>query len=177
MVTGQAPLFETFPDGYPAAVVAGRSAVLKIFIPDQPVASERPRGRVVNPPGKSPFVQFYMPKKTKDYMEHVATIARGQLLKVEVDGDDSEFTLPMKECRILAHLRFNLDKPVSYPKSVIHSVTKPDIDNLVKSVLDGLVQGRVMLDDNCITDLMVSKRYVSPGHPTGVEIELTCLPI
>lgn len=109
--------------------------------------------------------------------EHVGAVARAQLLKCEIEGDD-DFLLPVKDVRILAHLRFNVPKPVSYPKSVVHAVKKPDLDNLVKSVLDGLVMGAIIEDDNCITDMMVSKRYVHPlDHPEGVEVELTCLKV
>ena len=120
--------------------------------------------------------QLYTPKETQQWESHVAESARAQLLSVEVEGDD--FTLPVSEVRVLANLRFNLDKPVSYPKRVVHATKKPDLDNLVKAVLDGLVQGRVLEDDNCITDMMVSKRYSDHlDHPVGVEVELTCLKV
>jgi Holliday junction resolvase RusA-like endonuclease len=128
----------------------------------------------MTPKGRKPLPQLYTPKETAVWEAHVAEVARAQLLGVEVEGED--FVLPVDEVRVLANLRFNLDKPVSYPKRVVHATKKPDLDNLVKAVLDGLVQGRVLADDNCITDMMVSKRYSHPlEHPTGVEIELTCL--
>lgn len=142
---------------------------------DEVVAKERPQARVVAPKGGRPFAQFYTPAKTRLWEEHVGQHALMQLRGVEVDGDD--FTLPIKDVRIILNMRFNLRKPSSYPKSVVHAAKKPDLDNLVKGVLDALVSARVIEDDNCITDMQVMKRYASEDHPPGVEVELTCLPL
>lgn len=128
------------------------------------------------PKGGRPFAQTYTPEKTKAWEDHVATTSKAQLLKVELEGD-GDFVLPIREMRVLAHVRFNLRKPVSYPKSIVHATRKPDLDNLVKGVLDGLVMGGVLDDDNCITDIQMMKRYAEADHPPGVEIELTCLPL
>ena len=105
----------------------------------------------------------------------MAATSLAQLRGVEIEGD-SDFTMPIRDMRIIASLRFNLRKPKSYAKSVAHATKKPDLDNLVKAILDGLVQGRVIEDDNCITDLSVMKRYADDQHPPGVEVDLTCLP-
>jgi Holliday junction resolvase RusA-like endonuclease len=131
---------------------------------------------VVSSPGRKPFVQFYTDKKTVEYEEHVGQQALIQLRTVEVDGDE-DFTLPVRDCRIIASLRFNFEKPKSYPKSIVHMTKKPDIDNLIKTVLDGLVKHGVIEDDNCVTDLSLSKRYATPDHPVGVEVDLTVLPL
>lgn len=74
---------------------------------------------------------------------------------------------------MLVVMRFNLPKPASYPASLVQHTKKPDLDNLVKSVLDGLVKGQILEDDKYITDLTISKRYTEPGHPVGVEVEIT----
>lgn len=178
MASREAPLFEAHAPGFPRALVAGKSVVLGFFIPGDPVAKERPKARVLVPKGGGrPFPQFYTPEKTVKWEQLVAEHARAQLLAVEVEGDQ-DFTLPVAaEVRILANIRFNIAKPVSYPKSVKHATRKPDLDNLVKAILDGLVTGRVITDDNCVTDLMTSKRYACQDHPVGVEVELTCLPL
>lgn len=192
MATGTTPLIALHPAGFPRAFVAGRAVVLGFFITpltatlgtkknpirieDEVVAKERPRARVMSAPGKRPFPQLYTPEKTAAWEAHVAADALEQLRSVEVDGDE-DFTLPIKDCRILMDIRFNLRKPPSYPKSMVHAVKKPDLDNLVKAILDGMVQGRIIEDDNCITDLQTRKRYADAEHPPGVEVELTCLPL
>ena len=99
-----------------------------------------------------------------------------QLMKVPTEGEGEDFTLPLRDMRVLMTLRFNLPKPKSYPARVVHHTKKPDIDNYAKGVLDGLVKGRIIADDGMITDLVILKRYVEPGHPEGVEVDLTGLP-
>lgn len=174
MASRTTPLLESHPEGFPRALVAGGAVVLGFFIPGEPVAKERPQARVIVAAGKRPFPQFYTPAKTVEWETHVGEVALAQLRGVEIDGDE-DFTLPVKESRILVHARFNLTKPKSYPKSVVHATKKPDLDNLIKAILDGLVLARVISDDNCVTDLHIMKRYADPDHPPGVEVELTCL--
>ena len=181
MVKGQAPFLEMHPSGFPGAEVVGESIFLKFFIPaltdpkvkiqNEVMAKERPQARVVVPKGGGrPFPQFYTPPKTQAWEAHVGEQALLQLRSV-----DADFTLPIHDKRILASVRFNLTRPVSYPKTVIHAVKKPDIDNLVKAILDGIVAARIIEDDNLITDLVTIKRYADGAHPSGVEVELTCL--
>lgn len=176
MATGQASVPPHYPRGLPRAVIAGKALALGFFVPGDPVPKDRPRGRVVQPRGGKPFVQFYPEKKSVDYEEHVGQQALIQLRTVEVDGDE-DFTLPLRDSRILASIRFNLKKPASYSKSVVHMTKKPDLDNLLKAILDALVKHNIIDDDNCVTDLSVCKRYADDEHPVGAEVELTILPL
>lgn len=178
MASGQASLFAPHPEGFPGAFVAGRTVAFRFFVPGKEFnrevevpAKERQRARIIQSPGKKAFAQWYTPKKTVDWEEHVGEQARAQLLSLTED-----FTLPQKDCRVIMQIRFNVRKPKSYPASVRWPVKKPDLDNLVKAVLDGMVNGRIIEDDNCITDLQTMKRYAEPGHPVGVEVDVTCLP-
>lgn len=102
----------------------------------------------------------------------VAHWAKQQIMKVPPMGEGQDFRLPL-DGRIVLTLRFNMHKPVSYPKTVIHHTKKPDVDNLAKAVLDGLAKGRIIVDDNSVTDSYAYKRYEVPGHPEGVEIDMT----
>lgn len=175
MVARETPLFDARPDGFPEAVSTERAKALKFFIPamdgDEVVPKDRPRARVV--PAKKPWVQFYTPAKTVKWEDHVAEHALMELRSVEVDGP--EFTMPIQDHRIIASMRFNLRKPVSYPKSVIWHTKKPDLDNYVKSILDALIKARVIEDDALVTDLILAKRYADDAHPPGVEVELICV--
>ena len=143
----------------------------------RPIPQGRPRARVVTPRGGKPFVQIYPEAKTRDWEEQIADQIQRQIARIPVEATsdgDRDFHLPF-EGRVLISMRFNLHKPVSYGKDVVHHLRKPDLDNLVKSVLDGLVKGRLIKDDNIVTDLTAYKRYVSDGHPEGVEIDLTAI--
>lgn len=176
MASWQAPEPALDAEWTPAAHVAGSSLSLKLYVWGAPVAQSRPRGRVVTPAGKRPFIQFYEEKKSADWQLEVAKQVREQVPLLQVTGDGSDFVLPATG-RVLMSIRFNIAKPVSYPKSVVHNTRKPDVDNLGKAVLDGIVKGRIIEDDNLVTDLVVYKRYANVEHPEGVEIDLTVLPI
>jgi Holliday junction resolvase RusA-like endonuclease len=139
------------------------------------VAQQRPRAKVITPAGQRPRPQIYDPPESRDYKQHVAETVRAQALGVEVVGSD--FTLPFKDVQCFLNLRFNIAKPVSYPARVTVHTKKPDFDNLAKGVLDGLVMAKILGDDGCVTDSTIMKRYVEPGHPEGVEIDLTVRPV
>lgn len=53
------------------------------------------------------------------------------------------------------------------------SRTTGDIDKLVRSTLDALVQAHVITDDSLVTDLIASKRYSTPSAPPGAVITIT----
>lgn len=153
-----------------------------MFIPADKEAGQaieplhRHRVRVIQKQGAKAFPQVYPDPRSAKWEDYVAQTAVEQIRAVETRGDGEDFTLPLSECRVLMTVRFNLPKPKAYPKRVVHHTKKPDLDNYAKAVLDGLVKGRIIEDDGLVTDLMILKRYVEPGHPEGVEIDLTAIP-
>lgn len=61
------------------------------------------------------------------------------------------------------------------PKSVrrdAFKTTRPDLDKLVRSVLDGLVKGGVLADDSLVTELTACKAYATPGAYPRCEVEV-----
>jgi Holliday junction resolvase RusA-like endonuclease len=50
---------------------------------------------------------------------------------------------------------------------------KPDIDKLTRAILDGLTDGGLLADDARVVELHITKRYPTPGDPTGVGIDVT----
>lgn len=68
---------------------------------------------------------------------------------------------------VSVRLVFHLPKPKK-PKYPVPA-TKPDIDKLARSTLDGLT-GVAFEDDSRVVMLTVRKAYVTPGAPTGVDI-------
>lgn len=119
---------------------------------------------------------MYADPRSAKYEEYVGLIAKRQVVSVEVRGDGPDFVLPLRDCRVLLTVRFNLVKPAGYPKRVVDHTKRPDVDNYGKAILDGLVQGGIIKDDGLVTDLTLMKRYLEPGHPEGVEIDLTAIP-
>lgn len=115
------------------------------------------------------FVRTYTPRKTSDYETIVRETARQAMGPTEV-----------LETPVAVYLYIRLPIPKSYSKKRIAAcltglerpTKKPDIDNLAKSVLDGL-NGTVYKDDGQIVSLHVTKVYsASPGVDVLVREEL-----
>lgn len=68
-------------------------------------------------------------------------------------------------------LSFFLPRPKSLPKRVLHSVKKPDLDKLVRTVFDGMT-GILFKDDSQIVALTASKEYTANGTLPRVEVIL-----
>lgn len=182
MDTEVAPLFALYPAGFPAVVVAGRAVSLSVFVPADKADGQaieplhRHRVRVITPAGQRPRPQVYPDDRSVEWEKYVAAQVIEQLRATPTTGEGDDITLPLTNMRVLTTMRFNMPKPKGYPARVVHNTKKPDIDNLAKAVLDALVKARVLADDGCVTDQLIMKRYVEPGHPEGVEIEVTALP-
>ena len=123
---------------------------ITIDVPGQPVAKGRPRFT------RGGFA--YTPAKTARYEQRV----RAAALRV-MDGS------PPLEGPIALRLMFNMEVPKSWPKKKradafsgkVLPISRPDIDNICKCVIDGL-NGVLFKDDSQITDLIASKRYGVP---------------
>lgn len=123
----------------------------------EPVPKGRPRFSKIGG-----FVRSYTPKKTSDYEAQVKAIAQNAMTREPL------------ETPLAAFLYFRLPIPKSYPKKRVAAclsglerpIKKPDLDNLAKSVLDGL-NGVVYLDDAQLVSLHITKVY---DHNPGVDI-------
>lgn len=126
-----------------------------IFVPGDPVGKQRPRK------GKNGSV--YTPQKTKDYEATVAwhwKNARGPKL----DG-------PIR-LRIVWHCRIpksaSKAKRAAMVSGQILPMTRPDIDNVCKSIMDAL-NGVAYHDDLQIVSLTAIRRY---AEITGLFVEV-----
>lgn len=137
-------------------------SVVTFFIDGQPVPKGRPRFS-----RRGDHVQAYTPKKTSDYEELVAQ--HGHVLAVGLRR--LGVSLPWSG-RLALTATFYVERPKSSKRtSEPHRLKKPDVDNLLKSVLDGL-EGVLFTDDKIITDVYTRKRYAD-DCPPGVEVEVT----
>lgn len=95
-------------------------------------------------------------KKVAPWRLAVATAARAQ---------DAIFDAPVSVVVV-----FLLPKP-QRPRHRLH-ITRPDIDKLARSTLDGLT-GALITDDSIVFHLDVSKRYVEAHETPGAVITVT----
>lgn len=123
---------------------------IRILIPGKPVAKGRPRAaRTKN------GVRLYTPEKTASYEGLVAMLAHEAM-----NGRD-----PL-EGPCSARIQVTLAPPASASKKVrdlmlagaILPVTKPDLDNLAKSLFDAM-NGIVFVDDRQVCDFSINKHY------------------
>lgn len=134
------------------------------FCPVPPVPKGRPRFN-------SKTQTTYTPKETLEYEEAVRAhfISRYGLSSEPMDGP------------LLAVYEFILPRPKSISRKAVHSSTKPDIDNFVKSFQDALDFKRksrggialgVIANDSRISVLASAKRYAGDGEAAGTRYRI-----
>ena len=134
---------------------------LQFTVPGQPVGKGRPRiGRV------GAHARMFTPEKTASYeslVKHAAHVAMAGAKPIE------------GACGV--RMRITLSVPASWSKKkqaqalagAVRPTTKPDADNVVKAVFDGM-NGVVWRDDVQAVDLAVRKRYgATPGVVVNVQ--------
>lgn len=80
---------------------------------------------------------------------------------------------------VFVRITFRFNRPKGHlntqgnvkPSAPIDHVTRPDLDKLVRSTLDGLT-GALFTDDSQVAFMVASKEYASPGQREGATIEV-----
>lgn len=127
--------------------------MIKFTVSGEPVAKGRPRVTTVGG-----FARAYTPKKSKQYEDHVSYCAIAAM-------NELGFKKPL-ECPVRLSIIAYMPIPKSMTKKdrssaiagIILPAKKPDIDNVAKSILDGL-NTIVFKDDNQVVQLDVQKCY------------------
>lgn len=133
--------------------------MIKFTVYGEPVAQGRPRASIVNG-----YVQMYDPKKSRDYKQYIRLVASEHKPDKLFGGP-----LSMKVAIYKPTLKsFSKKKRESAEKGEIRPITKPDVDNYIKSVFDGLNQV-IWKDDSQVVDLHVSKFY---SENPRIEVEI-----
>ncbi len=131
-----------------------------ILLPGPPVPKGRHRSYYDD---KVKFVRNYTPEKTVKYENRVKAKARRVMRG-----------LPIMTGPVTCRLKFSMPIPKSWARrkrsdaalGLIRPASRPDLDNLLKAILDAL-NLIVFVDDSQITDLIVTKRY---AEEPGVEV-------
>ncbi len=145
-------------------------SLIEFVIPGEPVAKGRARtvplmrdGRPVLGPGGRPVVLHHTPDKTAHYENLVKLAAQGAI-----------GAAPPSECaiRLTVHATFTIPASWSAKRRTAvlgRPVTKrPDLDNVVKAVKDGL-NGVAWRDDSQVAELIARKVY---GECPGVRVSI-----
>jgi len=125
-------------------------AEFELFIGGEPVAQGRPRFSTVNG-----HAQAIDPAKSREFKRILAAMAREKMAQ-----------MTLMEGPLCLYLQVTRVPPKSWPKYRRRDaiefregiVSKPDLDNYVKIVLDAL-NGVVFADDSCVVKICASKRW------------------
>ncbi len=126
-------------------------ANIEFFIPGIP----KPKGRARSARLKTGKTIHYTPEQTETW----ENILYSRSLAYKPDK-------PL-DCPLSVYLHFWLPRPKN-PKNKLHPVTRPDLDNLAKSVIDAL-NGVFWVDDSRIVLKGLRKAYATEGGP-GVAV-------
>lgn len=119
--------------------------MFEFIIPGEPVAKGRP---------KLSRYGTYTPKKTKEYEEHIKQEWRKNGYKEPLKG---AVAVSIQFCRGIQKSGSKAVKTAKLTGKVKPTI-KPDLDNYIKAVLDGL-NGLAWVDDSQIVEITASKEY------------------
>lgn len=129
---------------------------IEFFVPGVPVG--KARARVVK--GRA-----FTPKKSRDYEKKVAyyavvamSLLGAETFKGAVEVDILAEFPPLKS--------WSKKQTELVKNSEVRKETKPDIDNIAKSIADAMNGGVVYVDDSQISDLSCRKRYSATAGVT-----------
>ncbi|RQQ42018.1 RusA family crossover junction endodeoxyribonuclease [Burkholderia stagnalis] len=132
---------------------------IEFTVPGKPVAKGRPRFA-----RHGAHVRAFTPEATERY-ENLVRIAAGAAMR-----GSAPYEGPV---RLVVHIglpiptSWSAKRQASAAAGMIGATKKPDADNVVKALKDGM-NGVVYVDDGQVVDLWVSKRY---ARAPGVRVE------
>ena len=134
--------------------------VFYLWCPGAPRGKGRHRARIIKPRNGPPFVSMYTDAETVKYEEMVANAARAAWV-----GKG-----PLEQA-LTAYIEVFIPIPESWSnrkrdaaiRGDIPAISRPDIDNFIKIILDSL-NGIILKDDAQIVSLTSTKEYsAAPG--------------
>ncbi|AIM25019.1 endodeoxyribonuclease RusA family protein [Melissococcus plutonius] len=133
---------------------------IKFIVPGQPVPQGRPRFA-----RRGKFVQTYDPKTSVDYKKLVKEVAELNKPESLLEGALSvEIQIYKQSLKSFSKLKRDL-----FERKELRPITKPDIDNYAKGILDAL-KGVIWVDDGQVVRLVCDKFYsVSPRAEISIK--------
>lgn len=118
-----------------------------------------PKGsmRAFMPKGARFPVVTHDSKRTKPWQEAIVSAAHEAM------------TGPPMQGPVSVVIQFLLPRPKSTPKRVGYPIKKPDLDKLVRTVLDGMTRAGIFRDDAQVVSLCVTKNF---GTVPGAQVEV-----
>tara|TARA_R100000655_G_scaffold53757_2_gene91720 strand:+ start:4767 stop:5225 length:459 start_codon:yes stop_codon:yes gene_type:complete len=140
---------------------------IEVEVNGQPQGKGRPRFTKMG--------RAYTPQKTKDYERRIQAAAWAAMQKAEVKATDKSVVV-----RISAQMEipnsWSKIKKVQAEYNALRHTNKPDLDNIVKAVLDGIScadnGGPVILDDKQVHYIEARKVFCNPQRGPVLHISV-----
>ncbi len=135
---------------------------LTLFVPGDPVAKARARTVRTAKGG----TRSYTPTKTVRWEDWVALNAVEALDRGLIPFDGP----------VWMRIRVFVRRPATRPKKYLYPDKRPDLDNYIKAVLDGLQKAGVWRDDAQVVELDARKDYALGDRRPGIKIDIESVP-
>jgi len=155
-----------YPTREPHAMSTTWADPVRITIPGQPIPKGRPRVAV-----RGRRAVAYTPARTKTYEARVAwavaNVTRSELL--------APAGVPVRFDALVVFGRPQRLQAKRHPAGLIPHTCRPDLDNVVKALMDGVGAAGYWADDSQVTCLRADAAYAERGQDPRVEITLWTL--
>src|SRR4029078_7296292 len=136
---------------------------VEFIVPGSPVGKARPRAA-----RRGNTIAFITPAKTACYENLVRLSAASAMRGAPLFTGPVELLLQLFVTPAASWPKYRIKQAL---EGMIKPATKPDLDNMLKSIADGC-NGVVFVDDAQITDCIMSKRYAPLPSARVVITEL-----
>lgn len=137
--------------------------MIQFIIPGEAVGKGRPKGT-----SRGGFIRMYTPKKTVLYESLVANAFLENYTIQDMIKKPNGVKVDIHVCKNIPK-SYSKKKVQEILNGNIHLITKPDVDNVAKSILDAL-NGFAYEDDSQVYDLHIRKEYIQGESRTTVLI-------
>lgn len=143
--------------------------ICEFTVPGQPVSKGRPRFGTIQ--GRA---RVFTDRKTENYEGLVCMAARPHAPAVPSDAPLSVDILAVfkRPKRLLERYAKTGELKHADEGAMLHP-GKPDLDNIVKAVLDGMNRAGIWLDDSQVACICASKFYAAIGKTPGVHVKVS----
>jgi len=166
-------------DPLPCAKAEGQSdhfltdklLVVSFFIPGEAIGLGRQRTRIITPKGAGKaFVHNYKPPKSANYENKISILAKQAMCAggLELAREAVRVDFIVHVLRPKGHYRSGKNAHLLRANAPVFVITKPDLDNVEKALLDGMNK-IVYADDKQVCVLHKKKIY---AEDAGVEIQI-----
>ena len=133
---------------------------VSFFVPTEPVGKGRPRVSTIGG-----HARLFTPKKTANYETLISLAAQQAMQGRELIAGPVLMELAI---RVSVAASWSKKKTAEALSGEIKPTKKPDIDNILKAICDG-INGIVFKDDVQVTNVSMNKRF---GETPGVTVRV-----